>query len=239
MFDFAHRIVVGYDGTDGLLFGRLILFSKFSLALHFGYALQGEPSKASLIYINPLADQRKESMRTRSLQGAIGRPKRPLGRSRPDIRQGREALVQSAVDSLIAEMLHRRLQKDARRAVRLLLVAAKAGPQEAMRVVEQICSDSHQRILNLARSLPQATVEARRSERLRELTRSIQHAPMEPTGLTVQGHKALHAMTAALAAHMFSELKEGTLDGDQMESLLGGSAGQSVLEKSLEEFSRK
>lgn len=237
-FSFAHRFVIGYDGSDGLLYGRAMFFSRLSLSFHFGYTEKGRLSSAKVIDVDPLAAQRENSMKVCDLDSAATRPDRPVARQSAVARSRNELLMQEAVDSLIAEIQGYRLQKDARKARRLMSRAAKAGPSEAMTQAREICSDAHQRLLNLARKLPiDAGNDVVRATWLRELIRPIERAPEESTGLTVAGQEALAAMAEALAEQMVEDSVAGTLDLTRMENLLGGTAGKAVLERALVDFS--
>ncbi|WP_029047020.1 hypothetical protein [Cupriavidus sp. amp6] len=239
-FPFAHRFVIGYDGADGLLYGRAMFFSRLSLSFHFGYTEKGQPSSAKVIDIDPLAARHQDSMIVEGLDGAATRPDRPVARQRADVRHRNELLMQEAVDSLIAEILGRRLKKYARKATRLMSFAAKAGPAEAMRTAREICSDAQQRLLTLARKLPNdAGKDVARAAWLRELTRPIERAPEESTGLTVDGQEALAIMAEALAAQMVVDSVAEALDQIRMENLLGGTAGKTVLERALAAFSTR
>ncbi len=236
-YSFAHRFVIGYDGVDGLLYGRAMFFSRLSLSFHFGYTQKGLVSSAKVIDVDPLAVQRENSMKVCDLDSTLIRPNRPVARQSPAVQRRNELLMQEAVDSLIAEIHIYRLQKYARKARRLMYRAAKVGPMEVETTAREICSDAHQRLLNLARKLPyDAGEDIGRAAWLREVTRPIERVPEEATGLTEEGQEALAAMAKAMAAQMVEDSIAGRLDVTRIEDLLGGAAGQSVLERVLVDF---
>lgn len=233
-FPFAHRFVMGYDASDGLLFGRALFFSKIPLSFHFGYAKKGQASTTKVVDVDPLAVRYQDSMRIHVLDGAVARPIRLKGRQRADVQERNDMFLQEAIDSLVDEIQGFQLQRQARKATRLMHIAAKAGREAAVERAREICSDAHQRLLNMARKLPvDAGEDIARTTRLRELIQPIERAPDEPSGLTAEGLTALTAMAEALADQMMADLDAGSLDRTRMEDLLRGEAGKAVLERAL------
>ncbi|UVA77141.1 HNH endonuclease [Pandoraea commovens] len=98
-FGLWHRVVVGIDGTDGLMFGRVRFFGEFELAMVFGWA----PAHASgqvTYHINPLTTTAKGSMAIERSATPSDRP--PMtGRKLLDMpREANQQHFNAALDSL-------------------------------------------------------------------------------------------------------------------------------------------
>ncbi|MDN4571848.1 hypothetical protein DBB29_24630 [Pandoraea cepalis] len=102
-FGLWHRVVVGVDGADGLMYGRVRIFGEFELVMAFGWTVANASAQVTY-HINPLTTTAKTSM---EIERSTTPSDRPLMTGREFWAEPRE-MDQKRFDAAIVAWNHKR-----------------------------------------------------------------------------------------------------------------------------------
>ncbi|MGR9624278.1 hypothetical protein, partial [Pandoraea sputorum] len=231
-FGLWHRVVVGVDGTDGLIYGRVRFFGSLELVMLLGRA-PGHASAQSTYHINPFAHEAEGSQ-------IIERTMTPS--ARPTLTDGELVRVPTAIGmqqlSVALAGFNRRREAyvAAHAAGQWLERFAKAGSaQETSAIARAIWSVHIQNVsVHLTRAvqvrlLP--ALDATTAERLRQI---VARDDTAASGVSREYEGALQA-----ACHVLEQLtivlwSQGRLDRDIMANLLNGDIGRTAVGQAID-----
>lgn len=235
-FEFGHRIVVGVDGGAGSAYARVSLFSSLNFGVLFG-SVPVEATKTVITDIDPLAKSPPKDIRSWTEEAAVGMvppPTHPTAALAAAISSGK-------AERTIVDLMRRITEFERRTAARELLqkIASRGALSEAERgkLFGQLIAAEAQRVFNLLRHVAaDFKLQANNSLALRIsalLDKAVELDPSSDNGLSTEATVSLQLGCEALKYQMEEDYKQGLLDQDRMEMLIGGGAGAAVVGRAI------
>ena len=230
-FEFGHRIIVGADRDNGVVYGRVSLFSTFDYAMIF-YNMSSLPISCSVINdIDPMAikmpDDLKQHVVNDKAAGTVIRPE--------DTSQSLRAAINNGTARDRQEQLMRRVTDYRRRCVAedlLGRIASAADMASKERVVVEFWNGESQRVLRLlGATVEYLTADPKPSDPgwtllVRRLQAATERDEGTPSGLTPRAEAAIKIAADGLCHAMIEEIRSNALDQDRAEMFIEGGLGQ-------------
>lgn len=236
-FAFGHRITVGVDATDGLIYGRFSLFSSIHFGMAFGRARSCTETKAVVMDIDPLAPHPPNDIKVTELPSAIARVSMPATPA-----AGLWAGMSSGTQAKVLSDLIRRIQAHALSRCAAKMYAELDGyrsmsEEEGRRLIDKVISGEAQRVWNLATAVLdefKATLPAEMRFVLGPMIDEMTaHDSNSPNGLTPQASETLELAKEALARQIQDDIRSGNLTVRRVEELIGEGPGAHVVGQAI------
>lgn len=236
---FSHRVVVGHNAQDGVIYARISLFDALHYGVKLGVVLTA--TSRSVVYdIDPLAKHEPHDVKRTEYKNAIGYVQIPN-----DLTAYLSAYITSGQAQASISSLMRRIQDQQRVAtatkwLQELTRISPVGHVAAGLFFERLVSEESGRVLLLLETFQRDFIDfASSSEELQLAAISAYmstHCMRDPNsvdGLSVYGRLLLEISSAALKQQLVEDFLYGRLDLDRMEMLLGGGLGQHAVGKAV------
>jgi hypothetical protein len=235
-FPFGHRVIVGLNAEDNIVYARISFFSTLNFAILFG-SVPVESSRAVITDIDPLAKSPPNDIKTRTQDSAIGAVSKPDNLTASLA----EAISTGRARAQIVELMSRIADYQRRTAAAKILAkvgaAGTLGDSERNALFSKIVSDHAQRVFSLMGYL--AKDARHRASNPFELAfatlleKAVELDPAAEGGVSAQATRALDIACSALAKRMSKDSKAGKLDLDRIEMLIGGGHGAAEIGTAL------
>ncbi|WP_201769565.1 hypothetical protein [Luteimonas huabeiensis] len=246
-FEFGHRVIVGVDGSDGTMYGRLSLFSAFDFAVCLGTAPPGKETREVTIDIDPLAEHPPQDIRKVTAHTAS---------SRVDASQlGGDALAKAIADGTQQQVLHSLLERltdyQLARLVRTMVASLAPLPTlqalDRRALIAQSLDEQSQQVWRavtyMIGGFKQQLIAGGAERVAPMLDMLVAHDVRSASGLSREAQAMLSLAKAALADQMERDFAAGALDEQRIADLMGRGpglhiVGSAVLEPLLQAFDR-
>ncbi|AHL36911.1 hypothetical protein CD58_18355 [Pseudomonas brassicacearum] len=229
---FSHRIIVGHNADDGVVYARLSLFSALHYGVNFG-VVPTTMSRSVVFDIDPLVKYEPHDVQKTEYQKAVGYVEKPS-----DLTEHLAAAITSGQAQASISSLMRRITDHQRAlvATKWLQELERASPTDrgaADTFFERLVSEESGRVLMLLQAFKRDFIEFNAGKHDKVLTKIsenfVQNPDRDPEsrdGLSPRGRALLEIASSALKQQLTQEFLQNQLDQDRMERLLGGGLGQ-------------
>ncbi|MFT3803447.1 MAG: hypothetical protein QM766_19820 [Burkholderiaceae bacterium] len=246
-FEFGHRVIVGVDGSDGTMYGRLSLFSAFDFAVCLGIAPPGTETREVTIDIDPLAEHPPRDIKKVTAHAASSR----VDASQLDGDALADAIASGAqkqvFDSLLERLIDYQLAKLAHAMVAALAPLPTLQAADRRALIAQLLDEQSQQVWRAVTytidGFKQQLIAGGAERVAPMLDMLVAHDMRSASGLSREAKARLSLAKAALAAQMEQDFAAGALDEQRVADLMGRGPGlhivaSAVLEPLLQEFDR-
>lgn len=232
-FEFGHRVTVGVDAEDGLVYGRVSFFSVLHFSMIFGVASGPQETKAVTTDIDPLAEHPPNDIIATETVDAVCRVTRPTSET-----EGlRNAIQGNNPEQIFSGLLQRMedysVDKCAKEMHAELAGANGLGRSELEALISSILEKRVQRVWNLTKCVVERFRKSPGAAPLKahwpKLDALIEHDPTCPNGLTPVATAVLELSKTALLKEMTKDYGEGNLTEQRLGELIGKGPGLFVV----------
>jgi hypothetical protein len=232
-FDFGHRVTVGVDSVDGLIFGRMSFFSSLHFSMIFGVAPNVISSKSITIDIDPLAEHPPEDIVKNPSDDAIARVTRPVSKTAGLAKAISNDKASRMFDNLLRRMSDFSLSKTAGEMSAELAIALNTTPSDVAAGLAAIIEPRAQRVLNLTRWVVDDFKMSSHGLSLRrswpKLDALIELDAAAANGLSASATASLQVAKDALLAAMIKDHGDGRLTKRRFAELISGTPGAAII----------
>lgn len=229
---FSHRIIVGHNADDGVVYARISLFSALHYGVNFG-VVPTAMSRSVVFDIDPLVMHEPNDVQKAEYQNAVGYVEKPS-----DLTEHLSAAItsgqaQASISSLMRRITDHQRALAATKWLQELECVSPTDKDAADSFFERLVSEESGRVLMLLQTFKRDFIEfnvgkndevlARISE---NFVKNLDRDPESRDGLSSQGRALLKIASSALKQQLTEEFLHKQLDQDRMEMLLGGGLGQ-------------
>lgn len=232
-FAFGHRVIVGVDGSDGQLYGRLSLFSTLNFSIAVGAAPSGVDSCEVMIDIDPLAEHPPKDM-TKIVSPAAKHIEKVLENPSHGLADAiASGMAQQQMQDLLKRLTDYQLKKLARDMAKAIAPLLAMPSDDARTMLEQIIDEQSQQVWRATTFVVEELRDQLISEGERNysalLEQMIAHDAGSLTGLSHQAEATLTIAKGALAAQIEQDLSENLLSEDRIADLMGRGPGLHII----------
>lgn len=232
-FKFGHRILIGVDSADGLVYGRMSFFSTLHFAMIFGNVSGEIKSQTIITDIDPLATHRPQDIKVATFEKAVGRVRRSPN-ERQDladaISSGRQ---QAAFHDLVGRLLAYGQELDAQAFHGKMSRQLGAEGVDVAKIFHELADSEAQRILILMTHFVSDFKTSKQGAALKAywplMDSAVARDAASLNGLTPASTSALEGAVREMAAYMHSEHDQGLLTVQRVEDLLNTTDGFAVV----------
>ncbi|WP_057380183.1 hypothetical protein [Pseudomonas aeruginosa] len=244
-FEFGHRVTVGIDGSDGQIYGRVVLFSALTFAMRLGTAPQGSATREVTVDIDPLAEHPPLDIDKHQVLSAPGRVQVPEHATEGLANALANGTQQRAFGDLLARLEEHQLLKLAHTMSKTFAPCAALSPLEARALIEKELDSQPQQIWRMVTCVVDGLKEKMAKGNLATITPMldglIAHDVQSVSGLSQQAEVTLALAKAALVAQIEEDCAAGLLNEVRVAELMGRGpglhvVGQAVLAPVLQVF---
>lgn len=232
---FNHRVIVGHNADDSVIYARVSLFG----ALHYGVALGRVPtsvSRAAVFDIDPLAMHAPHDVQQTEYQEAVGYVLKPQNLTEYLSASIKNGEAKAAVDILMKNIEDHRRATTARKWLQELVRVQPKTLEAVNLFFEHLVSEESGHVLqllvgfkrNLIRSVS-ATPNAFSTTLIGYLNSNEERDPRSFDGLTLYGRMLLKTASSALKHKLMEAFLSSRLDQHQMEMFLNGGLGRDAV----------
>lgn len=232
-FEFGHRVVVGVDGSDGLIYGRLSLFSFLNFAVYLGVTPPGAKTCEVTIDIDPLAEHPPNDIKKFVAYSSQSRIKAPQISAEDNAdalacetqRRTFEGLLERLTDHQLVKLAH---------AMETTLAQLSIMPAfEGQALIAQTIDEQSQQVWRATTSvihgLKEKMIEAGIAGIAPMLDMLIAHDANSASGLSPQAEATLALAKAALVAQFEQDCAAGLLNEERIADLMGRGHGLHII----------
>ena len=223
-FEFGHRIVVGLDPFDGLIFGRISLFATLHFGVQFGRLWDATEPETVILDIDPLAESPPNDVKEQREKSARFKSARLADSTKGLATAIREGQSKRAISELLRKIEAHGLKRTARSIHLKIKDAGKLAPLDRERLFRDVLIEQSQRILNLIRVFVDG-IKDREPELSALLCLLLASDASTPNGLTPAATASLELGRSAMQAQMLAEYEQGLLDERRIAELIGKGPG--------------
>lgn len=236
-FSFGHRVTVGVDADDGLIYGRLSFFSSVHFSMVFGVAPDARESKAVTIDIDPLAEHPPKDIARTERFDALMRVERPRSQTAGLAQAIASDDASRLFDDLMMRMSAHSLAKTASEMSDELAEASCLSQGQIERRIADIVEARSQRILNLMLFFVRdfkKSAQGRRFQKIWPIIDTlVELDPMSTNGLSRQATAFFHLAKQAILSTMLDDYKNGRLNERRFAELMGEGPGLAIVGKAI------
>lgn len=232
-FSFGHRVTVGVDASDGLIYGRFSLFSSLHFSMFFGIAPDARDSRSVTIDIDPLAEYPPNDIAKIKRDDALMRVARPQSQTAGLARAIASDDASGLFDDLLKRMTDHSLAKTAREMADELAKSSNAPREEVARRIRAILEARSQRVFNLMQWFINHFKRSQQGKSIQALWPTfdalIELDPTSANGLSPMAAASLLLAKEALLAAMIEDHWSGRLDERRFAELMGEGPGAAIV----------
>lgn len=232
-FPFGHRVMVGIDAADGLIYGRISFFSSLHFSMIFGVASDAVATKLVTIDIDPLAEHPPKDILKTERTTVTARVSRPASQTAGLANAIAGNSPERIFTDLFKRMTDHSLAKTAREMSEELTKAANMSREETELHIAAVLEIRSQRVWNLARWFVEHFKESPQCASLRpiwpKLDALVEHDAASANGLSSMATITFELAKAALLAEMIKDYWGGRLDARRLAELIGEGPGAAAV----------
>jgi hypothetical protein len=228
---FSHRVIVGHNADDNVIYARISLFGAFHYGVNLGVA-EAVSSRSVVFDIDPLAKHPPQDLQKTEYDKAVGYSPRPenLTKYLADAITNGEA--KASVDGLMRSIQDFQRESLAKKWLQELERAKPTSRETANLFFERLVSSESGWVLKLIRHSRRNFSQAMSTFENEDLAKILSYYsanderdPHSPDGLSAYGRTLLEISSAALVDKLTDDFFSGDLDQERMEMLLSGGQG--------------
>jgi len=232
-FKFGHRVTVGVDSSDGLIFGRISFFSTLHFSMIFGVTTDPVKTKAVTIDIDPLANHPPNDFLKREQYAAFARVSPPEAQT-----IGLENAIKSGkAEELLNELMIRLSEFDLSRTAEAmydeLKNACDLAPEKRRELFAAALEKRSQRIWNAIRTVVSSFKDSLHEPVAGLLTPMLDACVAldadSSNGLSDLATHSLELAHIALLDQLLKDQENGTLSVQRVSDLMGSAPGYAVV----------
>lgn len=232
-FEFGHRVTVGVDSSDGLIYGRISFFSTLHFSMIFGMATDVVDTKTITIDIDPMANHPPNDIQKSEQPTAVFRVCRPLSQT-----AGLAiAITNGDGEKMISDLMQRLSDFDLKRTAEdmheELKKVVNLTPEERHALFSSVLEKRSQRLWNMARnsiSMFKATLQGEMAQQLSpKLDALVSFDPTSSNGLSAMASRSFELAFKAMLTQMLKDHNNGKLDVQRLSDLMRDGAGVAVI----------
>jgi hypothetical protein len=236
-FAFGHRVIVGVDHADGLLYARFALFDTLRFAACLGNAEWLTSSSEWIIDIDPLALHPPHDIIRSHNESASGVVSVSVDRTEDLIRVISDGTQQNLFADLLRRMEDHQLLALAKRMALDLEFAPGLGAREQRALLERVVDSQSQQVWLLMSHVMSGLATHFRQGGEERLAKVVDLLIAEDgnsgSGLSQLAEVCLTVAKAALMEQMGQDLSDNVLDADRIAALMGRGAGMHLVGTAL------
>jgi len=233
VFPFGHRVTVGIDSTDGLIFGRISFFSTLHFSMIFGRTTDVAATRTVTVDIDPLADHPPNDISKNEQFAALARVNRPACQTDALASNITSGSAKRMFDDLLRRMMDFDLKRTAEAMHGELRDAGNLTAEERRILFETALENRSQRIWNLTFNVVsrfKATLTGNIGDLLSpKLDALVAFDATSANGLSVKATHSFELAQKALLKQMLEDYDAGRLDVQRLADLIGDGPGLAVI----------
>jgi uncharacterized glyoxalase superfamily protein PhnB len=229
---FAHRVIVGHNAEDDVIYARISLFEALHYVVRLGVAPTAT-SRSMVFDIDPLAKHEPHDVIRTEYKDAVGYVPMPQDLTAHLSASISSGHAQAAVSSLMQRIQDHQRTTTAAKWLRDLERMNPAGPEAAGAFFERLVTEESARVLMLMETFQREFIDFASGTKDLELAtisaNMSAHSARDASsfdGLSEHGRMLLKISTAAIKQQLVGDFLNKLLDQDRMAMLLGGGPGQ-------------
>jgi hypothetical protein len=228
---FNHRVIVGHNADDNVIYARISLFGAFHYGVYLGVAEAGS-SRSVVFDIDPLVKHPPLDMQKTEYDKAVGYSPRPENLTEYLAAAIKNGEAKASVDGLMRNIQDFQRESLATKWLQELERVKPTDRETANSFFERLVSSESGWILKLIRHSRRNFSQAMANSKNKDITKILhyysENSELEPSsfdGLSDFGRMLLAISSAALIEKLTDDFFSGELDQDRMEMLLSGGQG--------------
>ena len=237
-FDFGHRVTVGIDSSDGLIYGRISFFSTLHFAMIFGVTTDPVVTKTVTIDIDPLAEHPPNDIKRTEHQKAIARVSRPASQTAELANASNGGIGEKIVSDLVRRLIDHGLNRTAEDMHAELGKAAGLPPEERKALFSKVLGVRSQRVWNVMQYVTEGLLASQGAKQLphsisQKLKANVAYDPTSPNGLSQEATNSFELAQQALLEQMLKDDDNGILDVRRLLELMGEGTGAAIVGEAI------
>lgn len=233
-FDFGHRVTVGIDSSDGLIYGRISLFSTLHFAMIFGVTTDPVVTKTVTIDIDPLAEHPPNDIKKTDHQKAIARVCRPASQTADLANAINSGTGERVVSDLVRRLIDHGLNRTSEEMHAELRKAVGLAPEERKAIFSKILGVRSQRVWNIVRFVIEGFLVSPEAKLLphpisQKLKAMVMFDSALSNGLSQAATNTVELAHQALLEQMLKDDDNGILDVRRLSELMGEGPGAGIV----------
>ena len=229
---FAHRVIVGHNAEDNVIYARISLFETLHYAVRLGVAPTAT-SRSMVFDVDPLAKHEPHDLIRTEFKDAVGYVAMPQDLTAYLSKSIDSGHAQAAVSSLMQRIQDYQRTTTAAKWMRELECMSPSGPEAVGAFFDRLITEESARVLMLMETFQREFIDFASGTNDLELATISANMSAHNTrdassfdGLSEHGRMLLKVSTAAIKQQLVGDFLNKMLDQDRMEMLLGGGPGQ-------------
>lgn len=228
---FSHRVIVGHNADDNVIYARISLFGAFHYGVNLGVAATVS-SRSVVFVIDPLAKHPPQDLQKTEYDIAVGYSPKPKNLTKylgDSIKNGE---AKASVDALMRSIQDFQRENLAKKWLQELEETKPTDQETANLFFKRLVSVESGWVLRLIRHSRRNFSQAMSNfengdiaKILRYYSENDELDPYSSDGLSDYGRMLLEISSAALVRKLIDDFFNGELDQDRMEMLLNGGQG--------------
>ncbi|MFA6063724.1 MAG: hypothetical protein WC736_14135 [Gallionella sp.] len=237
-FDFGHRVTVGIDSSDGLIYGRISFFSTLHFAMIFGVTTDPVVTKTVTIDIDPLAEHPPNDIKRTEHQKAIARVSRPASQTAELANAINSGTGEKIVSDLVRRLIDHGLKRTAEEMHAELGKAASLAPEERKAFFSRVLEVRSQRVWNVMQYVTEGLLASQGAKLLphsisQKFKDMVAYNPTSSNGLSQEATNSFEFAHKALLEQMLKDDDNGILDVRRLSALMGEGLGAGLIGEAI------
>lgn len=228
---FSHRVIVGHNADDNVIYAKISLFGAFHYGVNLGVAATAS-SRSVVFDIDPLAKHPPKDVQITEHQEAIGYSPRPDNLTEYLATSIANGEAKASVDRLMRDIQYFQRESLAKKWLEELDRAKPIDQKTASMFFQRLVDSESGWVVRLIRHSRRNFSQAMATDRneniakiLRYFSENDERDPSSADGLSDYGRMLLQISSAALVRRLTDDFFNEELDQDRMEMLLSGGQG--------------
>jgi hypothetical protein len=236
-FLFGHRVTVGVDHVDGLVYARFSLFNALHYAANLGWSKGNLGSHEVIIDIDPLAIHPPHDISRTETEASISRVEAPQNRTDELMRQLGQGTQQKQFTKLMERLEEHQLLVLVKRMELVIKPTFGMSVHDRRVVLAQVIDKEGQQVWRLLRNVLGGFAELLRKQSREEVAKIVDVMISEDAnsgnGLSPSANAGLALAKETLINKIEEEIASGTLDESRLAELMGRGEGMVIVGKPL------
>lgn len=238
VFDFGHRVTVGIDSSDGLIYGRISFFSTLHFAMIFGNTTESIITKTVTIDIDPLAEHPPNDIKKSEQPMAIARVSRPVSQSAELTHSAHSGDGEKQFSELMRRLIDHELNRTAEEMHAELRKAVSLAPEERKVFFSKVLGVRSQRVWNIVRFVIEGFLASPEAKLIphpisQKLKAMVTFDSTSSNGLSQAATNTVELAHQALLEQMLKDDDNEILDVRRLSELMGEGPGAGIVGEAI------
>jgi hypothetical protein len=237
-FDFGHRVTVGIDSSDGLIYGRISFFSTLHFAMIFGVTTDAVVTKTVTIDIDPLAEHPPNDIKKTEHQKAIARVSRPASQTAELANAINSGAGEKIVSELVRRLIDHGLNRTSEEMHAELRKAVGLTPEKRKAIFSKVLEVRSQRVWNVMQYVTEGFLASQGAKQLphsisQKFKAIVAYDSTSSNGLSQEATNSFELAYQALLEQMLKDDDHGILDVRRLSELMGEGPGAGIVGEAI------